>query len=56
LTKEFDRLQETKETETSDKQDWYKDNQLSEDDFKKMIDEKVNRVMKYKLVYPVRNK
>jgi len=49
-------LIETVETKTSDKQDWYKANQLSEVDYKKMIEEKLNRVMIYSKVHPVRKK
>ena len=49
-------MNETLETKTSDKQDWYKDNQLSEKELKELLDEKLKRVMTYKLVYPVRKK
>jgi methionine synthase II (cobalamin-independent) len=49
-------LNETLETKTSDKRDWYKDNQLSEEELKQMLEEKLKRVMTYKVVYPVRKK
>ena len=49
-------MQETVETKTSDKRDWYKDNQLSEKDLKEMFDEKLKRVMIYSKVHPVRKK
>jgi len=49
-------LNETLETKTSDKRDWYKDNQLSDKEFKQMIEEKLNRVKIYSRIHPVRKK
>ena len=37
-------MQETADTKTSDKRDWYKDNQLSDKELKEMLDEKLKRV------------